>query len=455
MNLQGIDSQTLGSTKFLGEFVGNSYKAGLTTPRMNDATARKVRKYAERKLEESQALEVFQALDITTVIGLRHTQIELGEPLGKGSFSEVYSIKSFRKLSNIQTKLIPNQYVVKLLLPSLLKKPQNLGKRAADLAKEGLLLASLQHEHILSVRAWTPTMLSGFQFTGRGDSFFLVLPRLHGTLDQRLEQWSKQSKLMNFNVISRGSKKTAFLKERLEVAQAIADGLKYLHEGRIIHRDLKPANIGFDAKGVLKIFDFDSARVLPEIALVDHTSTFQLTQKVGSVRYMSPECGLGKQYNRKADVYSMGLLLYELLSLEKPYQDIKAHSHVHAVFAIGSRPIVPDSWPPIIAKLMQECWSAELEERPDMEEVHLRISHQVMLLDQGGETPASASNDGKKGWGWPFSNKDQAPPPSPMSSTRRSMKFGASFGASTPHLSAGGSRKKVVQLDKSVSDIPL
>lgn len=91
----------------------------------------------------------------------------------------------------------------------------------------------------------------------------------------------------------------------------------------------------------LKVFDFDVARVLPDDSLPSTSALYKLTRRVGSPRYMSPECARGDLYNCKADVYTMGLLCFELLSLQKPYHDISAEDHDEQIFLRGVRPKLP------------------------------------------------------------------------------------------------------------------
>jgi hypothetical protein len=93
---------------------------------------------------------------------------------------------------------------------------------------------------------------------------------------------------------------------------------------------------------ILKVFDFDVARILPPDSVPSSSATvFHLTRHVGSPRYMSPECARGEQYNYQADVYTMGLLCYELLTLQKPYHDIPDHNHAECVFYNKARPKLP------------------------------------------------------------------------------------------------------------------
>jgi hypothetical protein len=81
-------------------------------------------------------------------------------------------------------------------------------------------------------------------------------------------------------------------------------------------------------------------------------------------RYMSPECARGDPYNAKSDIYTVALLVHELISLEKPYDDIPSELHEELVFYQGSRPYCPATWPQSLVEWLEQSWSERLMERP-------------------------------------------------------------------------------------------
>merc|ERR1712176_864085 len=177
--------------------------------------------------------------------------------------------------------------------------------------------------------------------------------------------------------------KTELLAERLDVTQQLADAIAYLHSQNVLHRDLKPDNIGFDIHGDLKVFDFDIARVCPTsedtggIGISTRRlsrdskedETFLMTQKVGSPRYMSPECARREPYNLKADVYSFAVLAHQILTLQKPYDDITDEDHDELVFFKGVRPFIPAGLPTTTKDLLAKSWSHTISDRPNMETI--------------------------------------------------------------------------------------
>jgi serine/threonine protein kinase len=387
----------------VGEFIRYEHKdAAILSP----TCSKKVLKYAEKRLAKSQSCELFASTQKQQqrhhdnergthqiISNAEHAQLELGMMLGIGSFSSVYEVRAVRSscsspqhstaTTDDEWMISPETSVVKVLRKSLLSNPALFAACAADLAKEAFIMGSLRHRNILSVKAWPSTGLEGFA-CGRHDAFFLLLDRLSDTLTERIVQWRKKYDKLKYIILQRSWKKKCFLHERLQAALQLADALQHLHRHNILHRDLKPDNVGFQVgSGVLKLFDFDVARIMPK--LVQPGETFLLTKKVGSPRYMSPECGRGDAYNLKSEVYSFALLLHECISMERPYDKIAAIDHDNFVFYRGLRPAVPESWPATIQSLLQASWSQDISSRPTMKEAHAILREEVNLMGSSGK----------------------------------------------------------------------
>jgi len=118
----------------------------------------------------------------------------------------------------------------------------------------------------------------------------------------------------------------------------------------------------------VKIFDFGLAKEY-DPSKADKNGCYKLTGDTGSTRYMAPEVGLEKPYNEKVDVYGFGILFYQILALETPFEGLTVKSFQKMVFIKGGRPVPDPKWPLAISSLMQRCWSAKISERPCMEEV--------------------------------------------------------------------------------------
>lgn len=123
------------------------------------------------------------------------------------------------------------------------------------------------------------------------------------------------------------------IKEFLELAIQIASGLAEAHENGIVHRDIKPANILLDKKGRIRIVDFGLAQV---------TQTDQLTRPgttVGTVGYFSPEQARGEKADARSDIFSLGIVLYELLTHKQPFRRDSDASTMQALLTIHPEPV--------------------------------------------------------------------------------------------------------------------
>eukprot|EP00640_Fibrocapsa_japonica_P005578 CAMPEP_0113947586 /NCGR_PEP_ID=MMETSP1339-20121228/65605_1 /TAXON_ID=94617 /ORGANISM="Fibrocapsa japonica" /LENGTH=105 /DNA_ID=CAMNT_0000954251 /DNA_START=20 /DNA_END=337 /DNA_ORIENTATION=+ /assembly_acc=CAM_ASM_000762 len=100
-----------------------------------------------------------------------------------------------------------------------------------------------------------------------------------------------------------------------------------------------------------------------------------MTGDTGTLRYMAPEVALNQPYNDKSDVYSFALIVWHLLTLQKPYATMSASQFTEQVGREGHRPPLDQSWPVELSSLLSRCWDADPACRPDFSEIEecLRI----------------------------------------------------------------------------------
>lgn len=128
---------------------------------------------------------------------------------------------------------------------------------------------------------------------------------------------------------------------------------------RICCQQQKPENIGFDSNGQLKLFDFGLAKRLGDICITKKIGPDQyfIEEIVGTYRYMSPEVASGMAYGKPCDVYSFGLVAWEILSLEKAYATIENLDDLTSqVFNEHVRPKVSKKWPAELQFLLYKSW---------------------------------------------------------------------------------------------------
>ena len=212
------------------------------------------------------------AAALGTMLNQRYLLLSL---LGTGASANVYLA---------QDTTLERQVAVKLLQPALAGDEAFLKRFRA----EARAVAALNHPHVLQVYDW-----------GEQNSVpFLVTEYLAG---------GSLSDLLSDGV--RFSPEQA-----AHVGAQAASGLAYAHSRGLVHRDVKPANLLFDDEGRLRISDFGVARALAEASWTEPMGAM-----IGTVRYASPEQAEGLPVDGKADVYSLGLVLYEAMTGQLPF----------------------------------------------------------------------------------------------------------------------------------------
>ncbi|KAH0788544.1 TKL family protein kinase [Histomonas meleagridis] len=143
------------------------------------------------------------------------------------------------------------------------------------------------------------------------------------------------------------------------IALGVAIGMAHLHDNNMIHRDLKSTNVLLDADDFPRICDFGMSR---EMAGPNDPP---MSGGVGTAQWMAPEVIQYQKYDQKADVYSYGILLWELLTREVPFQGLNNVQIAIAVTNRDSRPLIPQSCPPKLSQLIKICWDKDPNKRPD------------------------------------------------------------------------------------------
>ncbi|KAJ0808410.1 putative dual-specificity kinase TKL-Pl-4 family [Helianthus annuus] len=177
----------------------------------------------------------------------------------------------------------------------------------------------------------------------------------------------------------RNSRKKLSFKIVVQLALDLSRGLSYLHSKKIVHRDVKTENMLLDLNRTLKIADFGVARV-------EAQNPRDMTGETGTLGYMAPEVLDGKPYNRKCDVYSFGICLWEVYCCDMPYADLSFAEVSSAVVRQNLRPDIPKCCPSSFANILRKCWDANPDKRPEMDEV-VRLLEAIDTSKGGGMIP--------------------------------------------------------------------
>jgi len=224
--------------------------------------------------------------------------------------------------------ILHRKVAVKELAPHLLSNP-DLVKR---FEREGQALARLSHSNIVQV----------YDFFEENGKNYLVMEYVDG---KSLDEVIKGDGIKSIDVLK-------------DYALQMARGLEYAHSKAIVHRDLKPHNILLSKDGVIKIADFGLARLL-DVTIYTVPGTV-----IGSPLYMSPEQADGREADFRSDIYSYGIILYEMATGHCPF--IGNSSEVIAQH-LSKKPESPRKFnariPPHIEKLILKCIEKKPEER--------------------------------------------------------------------------------------------
>ena len=206
---------------------------------------------------------------------------ELIEKIGEGGMAVVYKARC---------RLLNRYVAIKILRPEFTKDETFVD----NFKKESQAAAGLTHPNIVSV----------FDVGREGNIHFIVMELVEG---KPLSQVIAEKGKMDY-------------KEVIDISRQIASALSHAHKNQIIHRDVKPHNVLINSNGVAKLADFGIARA------VDQSNVTETSKVMGSVHYLSPEQARGSYVDERTDIYSLGIVMYELLTGKVPFDGDNAIS---------------------------------------------------------------------------------------------------------------------------------
>jgi serine/threonine-protein kinase CTR1 len=173
---------------------------------------------------------------------------------------------------------------------------------------------------------------------------------------------------------------------RLHMAYDVAQGMNYLHQLKppIVHRDLKSPNLLVDDLYTVKVCDFGLSRSKANTFLSSKTAA-------GTPEWMAPEVLRNEQSNEKSDVFSFGVILWELATLEKPWKSYYTSQVVAAVGFMGKRLLIPSHVNPQLANLIEACWADDPNIRPSFS-VIMGILQQLLTYSSSRRNSVQSPN---------------------------------------------------------------
>lgn len=260
--------------------------------------------------------------------------LQTGERIGIGSFGEVYraewngtevAVKKFMNQDISGDALVQFKCEIEIMLR--LRHPNVV-----------LFMGAVTHPPNLSILT---------EFLPRG-SLFKLLHRPNVQLDER---------------------------RRMRMALDVAKGMNYLHTSNpiIVHRDLKTPNLLVDKNWVVKVCDFGMSRM-------KHHTFLSSTSTAGTPEWMAPEVLRNEPSNEKADVYSFGVILWELATLRVPWSEMNSMQVVGAVGFQHRHLDIPDDLDPVVAQIITDCWDPVAGRRPSFAQIISRLRHLQHLV---------------------------------------------------------------------------
>ena len=239
---------------------------------------------------------------------------ELIEKIGEGGMAVVYKAKC---------RLLNRYVAIKILRPEFTKDAQFV----ENFKRESQAAAGLQHQNIVSV----------YDVGKEGNIHFIVMELIDG---RPLSDIINEHGPFDY-------------RDAMEVTKQVASALSLAHKNHIIHRDVKPHNIMITKDGIAKLADFGIAKAVSSSTMVAN----ETSRIIGSVHYFSPEQARGSYVDERSDIYSLGIVLYEMLTGQVPFD---GENPVQVALMHINDEITPPSHlvhgiPPVLEKLVMKA----------------------------------------------------------------------------------------------------
>ena len=215
------------------------------------------------------------------------------EELGRGGMGVVYKAEDTQLKRTAALKFLPPE---RTHIPELHERFMHEAQAAA----------ALNHPNIITI----------YEINEHQNQTFIAMEYIEGqTLKDRVDQQPLP------------------LEEVIDITLQLAEGLKKAHQKEIVHRDIKPANIIITDEGVVKILDFGVAKLRGTTRLTREGTT------IGTAGYMSPEQALGKEADHRSDIWSLGVILYEMITGHLPFEGEHHQAVIYAILNKEPEPV--------------------------------------------------------------------------------------------------------------------
>jgi serine/threonine protein kinase len=276
---------------------------------------------------------------------------ELRQTLGRGAMGVVY--EGF-------DPVLGRRVAIKTILPNAAMGDDVMRDYAMRFTREAKAAARLSHPNIVQV----------YDFGAENDISYLVMEFVEGT---ELARYFESGELFDLQDVTR-------------LMTQLLEALELAHNAGIVHRDIKPANVMVDSEGQAKLADFGVARVS------DGQDATQVGAMVGTPAYMSPEQVQGQPVDRRTDIFSAGVILYQFLTGQKPFQGGGAYTLARKI--VHDDPVMPSelvaSVSPAYDRVIRRALAKSVDERY---QTAREFSQALNALMQGKARQAAHDDD--------------------------------------------------------------
>ena len=150
----------------------------------------------------------------------------------------------------------------------------------------------------------------------------------------------------------------------------------------VLHADLKPDNVGFTADGTLKLFDFGLCTLVQSRST--STQVYEMTGNTGSLRYMAPEVAQQKPYCESADVYSFGIMVWQMARDRTPFHGLSRNDFMVKVVREQLRPKLDKQWPEEFTRILSSCWHSDPLKRLTFKNIAVELHKLIKASGAGG-----------------------------------------------------------------------
>jgi serine/threonine protein kinase/Tfp pilus assembly protein PilF len=274
--------------------------------------------------------------------------------LGRGGMGFVYKAQDLRLKRIVALKVLP---------PDLTRDPEALDR----FIQEAQSASALDHANICTIYE-----------IGEGDDAVMYIAMAYyagETLKQRIEHGPLK------------------VPDALDIATQIARGLARAHEAGIVHRDLKPANVIVTERDEVRIIDFGLAKLTGQVGLTRDGTM------MGTVTYMSPEQAQGEDVDQRTDIWSLGVVLYEMLTGQTPFKGDRDQTVIYSILNLDPRPLhsvqrhVPAAVEKIVRKAMRKVAADRYQTIEDMMGDLVAVSRALETSDATQISAALVADD--------------------------------------------------------------